>query len=100
MFENNQVSLAYVKQVENYFTQGLGIQIVGKAELLTVKDPGFAKGLDVYLPSLPIPEEHKQKIKNDKTFAKVMTKITPERIVLRESALRAKGLRNFQIWEK
>ena len=100
IFENNQVSLAYVKQVENYFTQGVGVQIVGKAELLTVKDPGFAKGLDVYLPSLPVPEEHKQNIKNDKNFDKIMTKVTPERMVLRESALRAKGLRNFQIWEK
>ena len=100
MYENNQVSLAYVTPAENYFKELLGVQIVGRAELLTVKDPGWAKGLEIYLPSLPIPEEAKQRIKNDKNFKKIMTKVTPDRIVLRDVSLKAKGLRNCQIWEK
>ena len=100
IYENNRVSLTYVKQVENYFKETLGVQIVGTAELLTVKDPGWGRGLDVYLPSFPIPEEAKQKIRNDKNFAKIMTKITPDRMILRDVSLKAKGLRNFQIWER
>lgn len=107
MYENPQVSLAYVRPAENYFRETLGVQIVGKAQLLTGEDPGFAEGLDIYLPSLfhmiPNPpqdpaalEAFKEKI--GKT--KIMTKITPERIVLRDISLKAKDLRNFQIWER
>jgi len=100
MNENGQVSLAYVRPAENYFTELLGIQIVGRAELLTVKDPGWAKGLEIYLPSLPIPEEAKQRIKNNKNLKKIMTKVTPDRIVLRDISLKDKDLRNLQIWER
>ena len=100
MYENNQVSLAYVRPAENYFKETLGVQIVGKAELFNVEDPRWAKGLEIYLPSLPLPEEMRQKIKDDKKFEKIMTKITPDRIVLRDSSLKAKGLRSFQIWER
>ena len=100
MYENNQVSLAYVRPAENYFKETLGVQIVGRAELFNVEDPRWTKGLEVYLPSLPLPEEMKQQIKNDKKFEKIMTKITPDRIVLRDVSLKAKGLRGFQIWER
>jgi len=100
MNENDQVSLAYVRPAENYFKELLGVQIVGRAELLTVKDPGWARGLEIYLPSLPIPEEAKQRIKKNKNFKKIMTKVTPDRIVLRDISLKDQGLRNCQIWEK
>ena len=100
MYENNQVSLAYVRPAENYFKETLGVQIVGRAELFNVEDPRWAKGLEVYLPSLPLPEEMKQQIKNDKKFEKIMTKITPERIVLRDGSLKAQDVRRFQIWER
>lgn len=107
IFENNQVSLAYVKQAENYFKETLGVQIVGKAQLLTGKDPGFEEGLEIYLPSLfnilPNPPKDPVKLKAFKEKikkSKIMTKVTPERIVLRDISLKAKGLRNFQIWEK
>ena len=100
MNENDQVSLAYVRPAENYFKELLGVQIMGRAELLTVKDPGWAKGLEIYLPSLPIPEEAKQRIKNNKNLKKIMTKVTPDRIVLRDISLKAKNLRNLQIWER
>lgn len=105
--ENSQVSFAYVKPAENYFRETLGVQVVGKAKLLTGKDPEFEKGLEIYLPSLlpflPVPPNDpaklnalKEKIKK----GKIMTKITPERIVLKDISLRAKGLRLTQIWEK
>jgi len=107
IYENSQVSFAYVKPAENYFREVLGVQVVGEAKLLTGKDPEFEKGLEVYLPSLlpflPIPPNDpaklnalKEKIKK----SKIMTKITPERIVLKDITLRAKGLRLTQIWEK
>ena len=107
MHENNQVSLAYVKQAENYFKETLGVQIVGKAQLLTGEDPDFEKGLDIYLPTLyymlPNPPKDPASIKAFKeriSKTKIMTKVTPERIVLRDIYLKAKGFRNFQIWEK
>ena len=107
IYENPQVSLAYVRPAENYFRETLGVQIVGKAQLLTGEDPEFAEGLDIYLPSLfhmiPNPptepaalEAFKEKISK----TKIMTKVTPERIVLRDISLKARELRNFQIWEK
>ena len=65
-----------------------------------MKDPGWAKGLEIYLPSLPIPEEAKQRIKNNKNLKKIMTKVTPDRIVLRDISLKDKDLRNLQIWER
>jgi len=107
MCENNQVSLAYVKQAENYFKETLGVQIVGNAQLLTGKDPGFEEGLEVYLPTLfhmlPNPPKDPVQLKAFKekiSKTKIMTKVTPERMVLRDIYLKAKGLRNFQIWEK
>jgi len=107
IYENNQVSLAYVKQAENYFKETLGVQIVGKAQLLTGKDPAFEKGLEIYLPSLlsilPNPPNDPVKLnafKEKVRKTKIMTKVTPERMVLRDISLKAKGLRNFQIWEK
>ena len=106
--ENSQVSLAYVKPAENYFKEILGVQIVGKAELLTGKDPEYAKGLEIYLPSLllmipPIPPNDTamlNAVKERISKSKIMTKITPERIVLKDITLKARGLRLTQIWEK
>lgn len=107
MHENNQVSLAYVRPAENYFQETLGVQIVGKAQLLTGEDPEFAEGLEIYLPSLfhmlPNPPNDPAALKAFKEQigkTKIMTKVTPERIVLRDIFLKPKGFRNFQIWEK
>jgi general stress protein 26 len=107
--ENSHVSLAYVKPAENYFTETLGVQVMGEAKLLTGKDPEFEKGLEIYLPSLllilptPIPPNDTAKLEAFKKSirrTKIMTKITPERIVLKDFTLKAKGLRKTQIWEK
>ena len=109
MFENNLVSLAYVRPAENYFRETLGVQIVGKAQLLTGKDPEFEKGLEIYLPSLllilpnPIPPNDTAKLnalKKSIRRTKIMTKITPERIVLKDFTLKSKGLRLTQLWEE
>jgi hypothetical protein len=107
IYENNQVSLAYVRPAENYFRETLGVQIVGKARILTGEDPEFAEGLEIYLPTLlhilPNPPKDPaamQAFKESISKSKIMTKITPERIVLRDISLRAKEFRNFQIWER
>jgi general stress protein 26 len=107
IYENNQVSLAYVRPAENYFRETLGVQIVGKAQLLTGEDPEYAEGLEIYLPSLfhmiPNPPKDPAALKAFKEKigkTKIMTKVTPERIVLRDISLKAKELRNFQIWEQ
>lgn len=107
MFYNNQVSFAYVKPAENYFRDVLGVQVIAKAELLTGEDPEFEKGLEIYFPSLlpmlrfpPNDTEKINALKENVKKTKIMTKFTPERIVLKDSTLRAKGLRLTQIWEK
>ncbi len=107
MNENSQVSLAYVRPAENYFRETLGVQIVGKAELLSGKDPGFAEGLEIYfptilymLPEMPKDPESLQAFKESIIKTKIMTRITPERIVLRDNSLKAKNLRAFQVWEQ
>ncbi len=105
--ENSHVSLAYVKPAENYFKDVLGVQVVGEAKLLTGKDPEFEKGLEIYLPSLlpmlNLPPDDTAKLTALKEKVKknsIMTKITPDRIILKDITLRAKGLRLTQIWEK
>jgi uncharacterized protein YhbP (UPF0306 family) len=107
MNENSQVSLAYVRPAENYFRETLGVQIVGKAELLSGKDPGFAEGLEIYFPTIlyMLPEMPKdpaslQAFKDSIIKTKIMTRITPERIVLRDNSLKTKNLRSFQVWEQ
>ena len=107
MNENSQVSLAYVRPAENYFRETLGVQIVGKAELLSGKDPGFAEGLEIYFPTIlyMLPEMPKdpaslQAFKDSIIRTKIMTRITPERIVLRDNSLKTKNLRAFQVWEQ
>jgi len=107
MNENSQVSLAYVRPAENYFRETLGVQIVGKAELLSGKDPGFAEGLEIYFPTIlyMLPEMPKdpaslQSFKESIIKTKIMTRITPERIVLRDNSLKAKNARVFQVWEQ
>ena len=107
MFENDQVSLAYVRPADNYFKETLGVQIVGKAQLLTGKDPAYEEGLEIYLPSLfkmiPNPPTDPEKLSAFKkriSKTKIMTKVTPDRIVLRDIYLKKQGFRNFQIWER
>jgi hypothetical protein len=100
MAANKNVSMAYVKQLEhhNYFKEPLSIQVVGTAQLLKGGDPGFDEALTIYLPTLPlkITPELLQGIK----ATKIVTKITPSRIVMRDYTQREKGMRMIQIWER
>lgn len=100
MAANQHVSLAYVKQLEhhNYFKEPLSIQVTGKAQLLTGKDPGFDEAIKIYAPTLPlkITPELLQAIKQ----TKIVTKVTPARIVMRDYTQKEKGNRQIQIWQR
>ena len=65
MYENNQVSLANVNR-RNYLRKH-GHSDRGEGRTVYVNDPRWAKGLDVYLPSIPLPEEMKQQIRMTKS---------------------------------
>ncbi len=103
---NKRVSFAYVKQVEDhdYFRQALGVQVVGKADLLTGKDTGFEEAAKIYLPTLP-PVSGAQLppldilIKEVGT-TKILTRIVPERINIMDRRFRDKGYHSLQIWQK
>lgn len=104
---NPRVSAAYVKQRENYdyFAGALGVQIVGTAKLLHDDDPEFVEAAKIYLPTLPQPvptgiqpppiDDMITMIKH----TKIITKITPERIVILNRAFKAKGYHAVQVWE-
>jgi general stress protein 26 len=97
---NQNVSLAYVKQLEdhNYFKQPLGIQVVGTAKLLKGTDPGFEEAMKIYMPTLPL-KQTPELIKAIKA-TKIVTKVTPERIIMRDYTQKEKGNRMVQIWER
>ena len=100
MAANKNISFAYVKQHEhhNYFKEPLNIQVVGTAQILKGTDPGFDEALDIYAPTLPLkmtPELFK-----DIKATKIVTKVTPERIIMRDYTQREKGIRMIQIWER
>jgi hypothetical protein len=105
---NENVSLLYVKHRDDheYFTDPLGVQIVGKAKLLTASDPEFEELMKIYLPTLPtLQTEEGKKMMDDpdlmKRFAAnaIATKLTPERIVIFNGKFSEKGYHNKQIWE-
>jgi hypothetical protein len=100
MAANKNVSLSYVKQLEhhNYFKEPLSIQVVGTAQVLKEKDPGFDEAINIYVPTLPLKmtPELLQGIK----ATKIVTKVTPSRIVMRDYTQKAKNMRMIQIWEK
>lgn len=104
---NPNVSMAYAKQRENYdyFAGALGVQIVGTAKLLHDDDPEFEAAARIYLPTLPQPvptgvqpppiEDMITMIRH----SKIITKITPERMVILNRAFKAKGYHAVQVWE-
>ena len=52
------------------------------------------------LPELPKDPASLQAFKESIIKTKIMTRVTPERIVLRDNSLKAKNLRTFQVWEQ
>jgi hypothetical protein len=109
MASNQNVSMAYMKQRENYdyFGGALGVQIVGKATVLQGTDPEFEKAARFYLPTLamtaanptmPQPPSIDTMIEMIKA-GKIITKVTPERIVILSRSFKEKGYHAVQIWE-
>lgn len=96
---NPNVSMVYVKNRDDrkYFKDPLGVQIVGKAVQLKASDPEFMDALNFSLSTIDIPitPELIEYIKK----TQLVTKVVPERIVLSNSAFRAKGFHFKQIWE-
>ena len=109
MASNANVSMAYVKQRENYdyFAGALGVQIVGKAQQLQGSDPGFDDAARIYIPTLPMPAPNPtlpQPPSVDTLIeviraAKIITKVVPERIVILNRSFKEKGYHAVQIWE-
>jgi len=100
MAANKNVSLAYVKQLEhhNYFKEPLSIQVVGTAQVLKGTDSGFDEALDIYAPTLPL-KITPELIKAIKA-TKIVTKVTPGRIIIRDYTQKEKNNRMVQIWER
>ena len=100
---NPHVSMVYVQHRDDksYFIDPVGVQIVGKAELLKKGDPEFEEALafcisTVHLPPGVVitPERYEHIRKNQ-----LVTKIIPERIIITHHEFRKKGLHFKQIWE-
>ena len=106
MHSNANVSMAYVRHRTDYdyFGGALGVQIVGKATLLDGDNPEFIDGAKVYLPTLPQPVPTAiqppplEDMINMMKGKKVITKVTPERIVILNRSFKEKGYHAVQIW--
>jgi hypothetical protein len=109
MASNGNVSLAYMKQREDYdyFGGALGIQIVGKATLLRGTDPGFDEAARLYIPTIPMPAPSPPLpqppsidtlIENIRP-GKIITKIVPDRIAIMNRQFKQKGYHALQVWE-
>ena len=109
MDSNPNVSMAYVRHRTDfdYFGGALGVQIVGKAKLLTGvtgDEAEFIEGARVYLPTLPQPVPTSiqppplEDMINMMKGKKVITKVTPERIVILNRSFKDKGYHAVQIW--
>lgn len=106
---NPEVSLAYVKQLENYdyFSGALGVQVVGRAVQLKGTDPEFADAAAIYIETLPLPQANPMVPQPPPVEAlietvrptKIITKVIPERISILNRDFKAKGYHAMQIWE-
>lgn len=101
---NPNVSMVYVKQRDDksYFIDPVGVQIVGKAKQLKDGDPEFDKALNISLSTIThmpagmkLTPEMLSRIRKNQ----LITKVTPERIVITNGEFRKKGLQFKQIWE-
>jgi hypothetical protein len=85
------------REDREYFTDPLGVQIVGRAVPLQASDPEFMAALNFSLATIniPITPELIEYIKK----TQIVTKVIPERIVISNSAFRKGGFHFKQIWE-
>jgi uncharacterized protein YhbP (UPF0306 family) len=106
---NSNVSLAYVKQREDYdyFSGALGVQVMGSAVQLKGTDPEFEAAAAIYIPTLPLPQPNAmipQPPSLDTLIemvraTKIITKIIPERIAIMDREFKQKGYHAMQLWE-
>lgn len=100
---NPDVSLVYVKQRDDleYFTDPIGVQVVGKAQQLKLGDPGFDEAFDICLSTVVLPEGMvlTPQLKTHLKQNQLVTRIVPKRIVLTHHKFRQHGLHFKQIWE-
>ncbi len=97
---NKYVSFAYVKQLEHhdYFKQPLSIKVMGTAQLLKGTDPGYDEAMNIYVPTLPLKPTPELLKAIKKT--KIVTKITADRIIMKDYTQKEKNNRMDQIWER
>jgi nitroimidazol reductase NimA-like FMN-containing flavoprotein (pyridoxamine 5'-phosphate oxidase superfamily) len=106
---NPNVSLAYVKQREDYdyFSGALGVQVMGRAVQLKGTDPEFEAAAAIYIPTLPLPQPNPM-IPQPPSLdiliemvrsTKIITKIIPDRIAIMKREFKGKGYHAMQIWE-
>lgn len=103
---NDSVSLSWVRMLtpeelaagETYFTISKGVQISGKAVIITGEDDRFAEIMEFYLPTLTKSPADPDYIEKLKGLSDVI-EIIPERIVVRDTAFTNDGYGYMQIWE-
>ena len=105
---NQRVSLVYVRAREDkrYFVDPLGVQVVGRAQVLKNGDPGFDEAATLCLTTAlsHMPPEMTAKISPEAMLAgikknQLITKVIPERIVITSGEFVKRGLHRKQIWE-
>ena len=106
---NPNVSLAYVKQREDYdyFSGALGVQVIGRAVQLKGTDPDFEAAAAIYIPTLPLPQPNAmipqppslETLIEMVRSTKIITKIIPERIAIMKREFKEQGYHAMQIWE-
>jgi hypothetical protein len=100
---NPNVSMVYVKQRndKNYFLDPLGVQLIGKAEQLKYGDPEFDDAFNFCLSTTHLPPGFKltPEILSNLKKNQLVTKVTPQRIIISNGEFRKKGLHFKQIWE-
>lgn len=102
---NDSVSLGWVRMLtpdeiaagNNYFSISQGIQVSGKAVVITGEDPRFTEIMEFYLPTLtkaPADPEYIEKLKG----VSDVIEIIPERIVVRDTSFKNEDYNYMQIW--
>ena len=86
---------------KDYFKDPVGVQIVGKATQLKLGDPEFDEAFDKSISTVIMPKSMKltPELKKHLKKNQLVTKITPERIIITHHEFRSKGHHFKQIWE-
>ena len=105
MKRNDSVSLSWVRMLtpgelaagETYFTISQGVQISGRAVIVDPEDDRFEEIMMLYIPTMgrEYTREYSDKLKG----VCAVVEIIPEKIVLRDVALKDEGYNYMQVWE-